>query len=67
MSYRYRPLYRYPSFDTLPSGLEWDYVEIPAAYNRPDLPRSKHPFGVIYTVRPLTDEELRHFGLVRSV
>lgn len=33
------------------------------AHQRPDLPRSVHRFGVIATVRPLTDEELERYDI----
>lgn len=53
------------SFVTLPPGLAWEFVEMPPdiAHQRPDLPRSVHRFGVIATVRPLTDEELERYDI----
>ena len=67
MIYHYRPLLRPASFCTLPKGLVWDYVEVPA--NRADiaakrgLPVSKHPHGIISTDRSLTAEERERFDL----
>jgi hypothetical protein len=63
---KYRMLYRPASFCTLPRGLKWDYVEAPANVNRPDLPRSRHPFGVIRTERPLTKDECETFEIVHA-
>lgn len=57
---RYRMKYRPAGFATLPRGLGWNYVEAPAMYglaNRPDLPTSRHSFGVFETDRPLTEQE----------
>lgn len=63
---RYRTTLRPASSSTLPSGLKWDFVEAPTRYtiNRPDLPRSTHPFGVFTTERALTKEEMHHFDIV---
>jgi hypothetical protein len=49
----------------LPPGLEWDYIETPrdGSVNRPDLPRSRQPFGIIATQRQLTQAECRTFDL----
>jgi hypothetical protein len=58
--FKYAPKYRPPSFCTVPSG--WRYVEIgPRDHvpNRPELPRSTHPFGVIEYDRQLTDDEVQ--------
>jgi hypothetical protein len=51
---------------TLPSDVVWDYIEAPAMYglaNRPDLPTSKHRYGVIRLDRALTDYEMEHFDI----
>lgn len=63
--HRYRPLLRPAATSTLPRGLDWRYCEAPPdlAHRRPDLPPSKHRFGVIATERALTPEELDHFSL----
>ncbi len=64
--YLYRPMYRPAGFATLPPGLSWNYAEAPAMYglaNRPDLPQSRHTFGIISTERQLTDAECRTFEL----
>jgi hypothetical protein len=66
IEYLYRPLLRPASFCTLPEGMTWDYIEAPAMEglaNRPDLPRSRHRFGIIASPRQLTQSELRHFDL----
>lgn len=64
---RYVPQLRPASFATLPFGVGWFYVEAPALHglaNRPDLPQSRHRYGVIETTRPLTDREREHFDMV---
>jgi hypothetical protein len=67
MKDHYAPRFRPASCFTLPAGVAWEYVEAPARFdvgvNRPDLPRSTHPHGVIATDRPLTVEEREHFDL----
>lgn len=65
MTNRYRPMLRPASFATLPSGLQWEYVEAPydIAHLRPDLPVSRNPHGIIQTVRPLTTDEMERFSL----
>lgn len=65
MKHSYRLLYRPASFSTLPPGLVWEYAEAPPelADRRPDLPRSRHPFGVI-RCRELTADEMRDFEIV---
>lgn len=61
----YRPLLRPASFATLPQGVDWRYVEVPAYITkRPDLPTSRWPHGVISTSRPLTESEMSDFSLV---
>ena len=61
---RYIPLLRPASHATLPDALQWSYVEAPAYITgRPDLPRSRHPHGLIETARPLTPEEIERFSL----
>lgn len=59
----YRPLLRPAGFDTLPRGIQWDYVEMPRdiSHRRPELPVSLHPHGVISTDKPLTQEEKSSF------
>ena len=61
----YRPLLRPASFCTLPEGLSWNYVEVPSEYaaDRPDLPISRHRFGIIATTRQLTAKERYTFDL----
>ena len=61
----YRPLLRPASFCTLPEGLSWNYLEIPSEYaaDRPDLPISRHRFGIIATTRELTAKERYTFDL----
>lgn len=61
---RYRPTLRPASASTLPRGIEWSYVEAPSdLVMRPDLPRSRHRYGVIEVDRELTVEERDRFGL----
>lgn len=62
---RYRMLYRPAGFATLPSGLKWNFAEVPSYYaaNRPDLPVSRFTHGVIETERDLTEEECRTFEI----
>lgn len=65
MHYRYRMLYRPPSFCTLPRGLLWEYAEVPAGHPNPfDLPVTRHPFGVISVARKLDADELASFEIV---
>lgn len=62
--FKYRPLLRPAGFATLPSGLRWEYVEVPSYITkRPDLPISRHPHGIISTDRKLTDAECERFDL----
>lgn len=69
MKNRYICVLRPASFATLPSGIKWDYVEIPRDLEytlgprRPDLPISRHRHGVIEIDRRLTAEECQHFDL----
>jgi hypothetical protein len=66
-SWRYRPRLRPAYGGGVPSGVRWDYVEAPdehIAVRRPDLPVSRHRYGVICTERELTAEECTHFDLV---
>lgn len=64
---RYTMRYRPAGFATLPHGLRWEYVEAPARWDcgvrRPDLPMSKHPFGVFTADRELTQDELRSYEI----
>jgi hypothetical protein len=61
---RYLPVLRPASFSTLPEGLAWTYVEVPHYITkRPDLPKSKHPHGVI-ECRELTADECERFDLL---
>ena len=66
MIYRYTPLYRPPSFCTVPAG--WTLVERPFAGLgfdlRTDLPASKFRFGVISYEKPLSDEDVVRFQLM---
>lgn len=62
---KYRPLLRPASRATLPD-LGWYYVEAPAMFglaNRPDLPTSRHRYGVISFERDLTAKECETFDL----
>jgi hypothetical protein len=66
MSHRYRMKYRPCGFATLPQGLTWNYVEAPVMHglaNRPDLPTSRHMFGVFEADRPLTDQEREDYEI----
>jgi hypothetical protein len=50
----------------VPPGVKWELVEAPAdgsLTKRPDLPRSKHRYGVFTTDRPLTQDEMQHFDI----
>ena len=62
----YRPLYRPMSGHALPAGVTWDYVERPASFviNRPELPQSRYPYGLIALSRRLTVEEADRWELV---
>lgn len=66
MKYKYTPLYRPPSFATVPAG--WTLVERPKMScgfdRRTDLPVSEHQFGVIAYEKPLTEAEIRNFQLM---
>lgn len=60
----YRLLYRPPSTFTVPTG--WTLLEKPPdAYhiNRPDLPFSKHRFGVVGYERQLSADEVEKWEL----
>lgn len=64
--HHYIPRLRPAGFATLPHGVKWDYVEAPqmeGLANRPELPRSRHRYGVISTDRALTDDELERHEL----
>ena len=63
--HRYRPLLRPAGFATMPAGLKWDYVEVPRdiAHLRPNLPVSRHRYGVIACDRELTVKECVHFDV----
>jgi hypothetical protein len=34
--------------------------------NRPDLPMSRHRYGVVCTERPLTADEMHHFDIIKD-
>lgn len=56
--FTYTPKYRPPQFSGLPKG--WELLATPsdrAGLNRPDLPTSRHRFGVIGYAEQLTKEE----------
>ena len=63
--YLYRPLLRPAGFATMPAGLKWNYVEVPRdiAHLRPNLPVSRHRYGVIACDRELTEKERRNFDI----
>lgn len=64
--HRYIPRLRPAGRATLPAGVQWGFLKAPAIEglaNRPDLPRSRHPYGEIYTDRALTLEECDRFDL----
>jgi hypothetical protein len=61
----YIPRLRPVGFATVPDDLRdsWRYVEAPPdLYTRPDLPRSRHLYGVVEVPRPLTADEESRFG-----
>ena len=60
----YRPILRPASFATLPSGIKWEYVELPWDSRRTDLPRCNTRYGIISTDRRLTENERISFDLV---
>ena len=61
----YRMLFRPPGFESLPSGLRWEYTAVPfsMAHLRPDLPTCQHPHGEFTTDRPLTEAELNSYQI----
>ena len=66
---RYRTTLRPAAFGGLPHGVGYRYVEAPydlllPGSMPPDMPRSKHRYGVVETDRELTPEELEHFDIV---
>lgn len=65
MKTRYAPLYRPPSFCTVPAG--WSLVERPAFGlgfdRRTDLPASSNRFGVIEYEKPLSAEDVARYQL----
>jgi hypothetical protein len=63
--HRYVSKFRPVGIGTIPDTVRWDYVEAPRMYglaNRPDLPVSRHTYGVICTDPPLTTQQMDHFG-----
>lgn len=68
--WRYRPTLRPAMGGGIPRGVGWDYVETPSdgsVDKRPDLPRSRHRYGVLRTDRQLTECECKHFDLVEVI
>ena len=67
MANRYRTTLRPAGFGGIPSGVGWQYVELPTdnldAHLYPNKPVSRHRYGVIETDRPLTANELDHFSI----
>lgn len=68
MGTRYRMKYRPAGFASLPSGLFWEWVELPHDHPNPaafpHLKRSEWRFGVFVTPdRPLTADELKAFEI----
>lgn len=62
---RYRTTLRPAPFGGMPSGVRWQYVEVPPDHpHESDPPRSRHRYGVVETDRALTPEEMRHFDIV---
>lgn len=66
MKAKYAPMYRPPSFCTVPAG--WNLVERPAAGLgfdlRTDLPASIHRFGVIEYEKRLSPEDVSRHQLL---
>lgn len=65
----YRPTLRPASYGGMPQGVCWAYVEAPAMHglaNRPDLPTSRHLYGVISTDRALTAAECKQFDMAKE-
>lgn len=65
----YTTIYRPFGFGStpLPRDVTWDYVEAPwDLTTRPDLPRSRHRYGVIRTSRPLSRDELDQAQMVEA-
>ena len=65
--WRYRPTLRPASSGGMPQGVRWEYLEAPAMdglANRPDLPTSRHRYGVVSTDRELSEAERDHFSLL---
>ncbi len=64
---KYRMKYRPASYSTLPSKLQWSWVELPHGMRGVNhcfsLPYSTWQFGVFITERPLTADELRDFEI----
>ena len=67
IEYLYRPMYRPAHMSSMPTGVEWDYVEAPACDPmiavRHGLPLSKQMFGIIATSRRLTPAERVRYQL----
>ncbi len=65
--YRYILTARPARFTTLPLGLQWRYVEMPARISfrflGGNLPISSHPYGVIEVDRELSLGEMQTFEL----
>jgi hypothetical protein len=63
--FHYQMMLRPASFSTLPSGVKWDYAELPrdSNINRPDLKRGNTPHGIVKVDRRLTPDECHRFDL----
>jgi hypothetical protein len=65
IQHKYAPMYRPPSFATVPPG--WVLVERPRMAcgfdRRTELPLSEHTFGVIGYGQPLSDADIKAFQL----
>ena len=66
-STKYRMLYRPLMFAAYPRDVVTEWVELPQAgivpSAFPDVPVSRHPFGVFTTDRPLTADELASYQI----
>jgi hypothetical protein len=64
--HKYIMLARPAAFSAMPPAIVkagWEYAEAPAYVNRPDLPRSRYPHGVIVTAAKLTPAEVEQYEM----
>jgi hypothetical protein len=63
--HKYIMLARPGGFSAMPPIVNagWEYAEAPAYVNRPDLPRSRYPHGVIVTAAKISLAEAEQYEM----